>query len=63
MATILINSIYNFNSSLPDISSIYYAESYDYGSTVFRARYSSGEVEEFRGTGFQYSGGVLVAGR
>lgn len=61
-ATITINSIYNFNSGLPDFSSIYYAESYDYGSTVFRARYYDGEVEEFRGTGFKYSDGVPVAG-
>ncbi|MDW9633600.1 calcium-binding protein [Sinorhizobium meliloti] len=61
-ANITINSIYNFNSGLPDFSSIYYAESYDYGSTVFRARYYEGEVEEFQGTGFKYSGGVPYAG-
>ncbi|WEX75095.1 hypothetical protein PYH37_000429 [Sinorhizobium numidicum] len=62
-ATITINSIYNFNSNLPDFSSIYYAESYYRNSTVFRATYDTGEAEEFRGSGFRYnSDGVPIAG-
>jgi Ca2+-binding RTX toxin-like protein len=62
-ATVTINSIYNFNSGLPDFSSIYYAESYYRNSTVFRATYDTGEGEEFRGSGLRYnSDGVPVSG-
>jgi Ca2+-binding RTX toxin-like protein len=62
-ATITIDSIYDFNSGLPDFSSVYYAESYYRNSTIFRATYDTGESEEFRGSGFRYdSDGVPFTG-
>jgi Ca2+-binding RTX toxin-like protein len=61
-ATITVNSIYDFNIGLPDFSSIYYATSYDYGSTIFQPRYGSQAMEEFRGTDLRYSKGLPIAG-
>jgi len=61
-ATITINSNYGFDAYTIDFSTIYYASSYDYSSSVFRAKYSGGAVDEFKGTGFKYSGGVPTGG-
>lgn len=46
-----------------DMSSLYYGYSYTFGSTVFRANYSNGMSDEFRGTGFKYAAdGTPIAG-
>lgn len=61
-ATITISSNYGFDAYTIDFSTIFYANSYDYSSSVFRAKYSGGAVDEFRGTGFKYGGGVPTGG-
>jgi Ca2+-binding RTX toxin-like protein len=39
-----------------DFSNLYYGDSYGRGTTTYRVYYATGYVEEFRGSGFTYSG-------
>lgn len=54
-ASISVNSNLGLDIRQLDFSGIYYAYSYTYGSTIFRANYGGGDVDEFRGAGFQYN--------
>ncbi len=64
MATFTINPAFELGANMLalDFSSIYYADSYYYGGTIFRAYY--GDVtDEFKGVGFKYdSYGTPVGG-
>lgn len=63
MANVTINNNYSVDMRDFDFSEIFYAYTYSYGSTIFRANYGSGNADEFRGSGFKYnSDGVPVAG-
>lgn len=55
MATVTVNINYGMDMRGFDFSSIYDAYSYTYGSTIFRASYGDGWLDEFRGTGFKYN--------
>lgn len=54
MGRLTVASNYAFDQWNFDFMNLYYGESYDRSSTVFRVNYSDGTSDEFRGTGFQY---------
>lgn len=55
MAIVTVNINYGMDMRGFDFSSIYDAYSYTYGSTIFRANYGDGWLDEFKGTGFRYN--------
>lgn len=63
MAAIKIDSSRGFDMRDLDFSNLYEGASYTTKSSLFAVHYSSGAVDEFRGSGFRYnSGGEPVGG-